>query len=58
MACIFFTTAIPTSAITGSDMTGLGSGAGAGLEMSGPWNHPLMERRVFVADSTSDTYRG
>ena len=39
-------------------MTGLESGAGAGLEMSGPWNHPLMERRVFVADSTSDTYEG
>ena len=45
-----------TSAMIGSDMTGLGRPGDAGLGVSGPWNHPLMESRVLLADSTSDTW--
>ena len=44
-----------TSAGVGRDIAGFGSITGAGLQMAGPWNHPLMDSLVLLGDRTSDT---
>ena len=50
--CIYITVYTQTNCFTsagmGGDMVGGGGSFGWGLGTCGPWNHPLIERRVFI----------